>query len=473
MSGKMEHLHQPETPPATQSEFTAANVFGLFLTLTLCLLSQPVGSLLYCAGRPGPFRSLVLALWRLNPLACVSEALIISIAIGQTTWATLQNRQASFREWRTRLRRTAAALLLLRAQAWTKDGFLVVPRLFWVAGVEGYPPDRSMGYRELFTSLELEHQATTHGTREPPPPERPGLWPAAARIRMEKSFDLSRGTDVLPPPDNLRDGFPDLGQLLGSHASHSEVFIQAVASVGVLSVVVKIAASKLPWTVKLPASFMVAGWCAVQALLFLLQGGETSEAEMQKTAHVARDIDRAILSGTHVADQWRASWTRIGIIYVTPLPVAVWLAASIMTHTMFSEDNPKSFLWVLITIFEMGAIPPIILVLLSNIVSGVLFLGLVAITGLVLVLVYGPTPETGGLVMVYAVGYLHFFPLVLVLALPASLTPQEMVWGSNTGRLEAVGVVVHVVISFVLFLALFYYYDASKTVKPEWLEWLG
>lgn len=469
----MKDLPQAETPPATQSVFTAANVFGIFLTLTLCLLSQPVGSLLYCAGRPGPFRSLVLALWRLNPLACVSEALIISIALGRTTWATLQNGQASFREWRTRLRRTAAALLLLRAQAWTKDGFLVVPRLFWVAGVEGYPPDRSMGYRELFASLELEHQATIHGTRAPPQPERPGLWPEAARISMEKSFDLSRGTDVLPPPDNLSDGFPDLRHLLGSHASRSEVFIQAVASVGVLSVVVKIAASKLPWTVKLPASFMVAGWCAVQALLFLLQGGEPSETEMQKTAHLARDIDRAILSGTHVAaDHWQASWTRIGIIYVTPLPVAVWLAVS-MTHTMSSKDDPTSFLWVLVTIFEMGAIPPFILVLLSNIVSGVLFLGLVAITGLVLVLLYGPTPETGGAVMVYAVGYLHFPPLVLILSLPASLTPQEMVWGSKTGRLEAVGVMVHVVISLVLFLALFHSYDASETVKPEWLEWLG
>lgn len=468
----MKDMPQPETPPAIQGEFTAANVFGLFLTLVLCLLSQPVGSLLYCAGRPGSLRSIVLTLWRLNPLACVSEALIISIAIGQTTWATFQNQQASFREWRTRLRRTAAALLLLRAQAWTKDGFLVVPRLFWVAGVEGYPPDGSMGYRELFTSLVSEHQATTHDTRAPPQPERPGLWAAAARIRMQRSFDLSQGTDMLPPPDNLRDGFPDLGQLLGSHASRSEVFIQAVASVGVLSVVVKIAASKLPWTVKLPASFMVAGWCAIQALLFLLQGGETSEAEMQKTAHLARDIDRAILSGTHVADQWRASWTRIGIIYVTPLPVAVWISVS-MTRTMSSPDDPTSFLWVLIAIFEIGAIPPLILVLLSNIVSGVLFLGLVTITGLVLVLLHGPTPETAGAVMVYGVGYLHFAPLVLILSLPASLTPQEMVWGSKTGRLEAVGVVVHVVISFVLFLALFYSYDASETVKPEWLEWLG
>jgi len=471
----MKDILQSETPAATQSKFTAANVFGIFLTLILCLLSQPLGSLLYCAGRPGPLRSLVLALWRLNPLGCVCEALIICIAFGRTIWTTCQNRQASFSEWRTRFRRTAAALLVLRAQTWTKDGFLVVPRLFWVAGVEGYPPDPTMGYRQLFTLLESELQATTQytSTRTPALPGRPGLWPETARARMEKSFNLSRGTDMLPPPDNLSDGFPDLGQLLGSHASRSEVFIQAVASVGVLAVVVKIAASKLTWSVKLPAYFMLAGWCAVQTLLLLLYGGEPSETEMQKTAHLARDIDRDILSGTYIAGEWRASWTRMGIIWLIPLPVAVYLAASI-TKLISSQDGP-TFLRVLVTVFEIGLIPPTILVLFTNIVSLILFLGLVTITGLVLLLFSGSKPETELAVVLYTMirGYLLFLHLFPLLTLPASMTPPGMVWGNKTGKVEAVGVLLHVAMCAVLFLALLHFYDSSETLKPEWLEWLG
>jgi hypothetical protein len=414
-------------------------------------------------------------LWRLNPLACICEALIISIAIGQTTWATLQNPQAGFWEWRTRFRRTAAALLVLRAQAWTKDGFLVIPRLFWVAGVEGYPPDRTMGYRELFTLLESELQATTHdtSTRTSPMPERLGLWPETARARIEKSFNLSRGTDMLPPPDNLSDGFPDLGQPLGSHASRSEVFIQAVASVGVLSVVIKIAASKIPWSVKLPAYFMVAGWCAVQTLLLLLYGGEPSETEMKKTAHLARNIDRYLLSGTYIAGEWRASWTRMVIIWLIPLPAAVYLAAS-MTKLMSSQDGP-TFLWVLATIFEIGLIPPTILILFTNIVSMILFLGMVAITGLVLLLFSGSEPETELVVVFYTMiaGYLHFLHLFPLLTLPASMTPPGMVWSNKTGKIEAAGVLLHVVMCVILFLALLHFYDPSETLKPEWLEWLG
>ena len=44
---------------------------------------------------------------------------------------------------------------------------------------------------------------------------------------------------------------------------------------------------------------MSAGGCAVQILLLLLHGAKSSEDEIQKVAHLARDIDRLVLSGTH------------------------------------------------------------------------------------------------------------------------------------------------------------------------------
>ena len=112
---------------------------------------------------------------------------------------------------------------------------------------------------------------------------------------MGKAFDLSGNRNALPSPDNLVGEFRDLDQLLSTHASRSEVFIQAITSAGILATVVKTTASVLPWSVKLPAYFMIAGWCAVQSLLLLLHSGKPSEDEIQKIAHLARDIDRSVL----------------------------------------------------------------------------------------------------------------------------------------------------------------------------------
>ncbi|KAK1827007.1 hypothetical protein QBC39DRAFT_363009 [Podospora conica] len=466
----MKDTPPPEASPSTHSEFTSANVFGVFFTLILCLLSQPVGSLLYCAGRPGRFRSLVLALWRLNPLACLCEALIIFITIGRTTWNTFQNRQSTnLSGWKTRLRRTAAALLLLRAQAWTKDGFLIVPRLFWAVKAEGYPPDRSMDYRELLATL--QPPATAHDT--PRQPERPGLWSQAARWRMGQSFDLSTDPSALPSPDNLSDGFKDLAQLLGPHASRSEIFIQVVAFVGTLASLVKITVSVLPWSVRLPAYFMILGWCAVQILLLLLHGGEPSETELKKTAHLARDIDRDILSGTYIASEWQGSWTRMAIIWLTPLPVAGYLA-TIMTNLMLSGDGPKS-LRAVVMLFEIVFIPPTVLVLFTNALTMLLILGIIPNTTVIFAYFYFSTPGDELAAACYTMmgRFLNFVLLAIILAYPALMTPPAMVWGDKTGRWESVGVLLHVVISSVLFFALFHFYDAAETLKPEWLEWLG
>ena len=60
--------------------FTRANVFGMFLTLTICILVQPVGSLIF--GQPqNVIGRVAFFFWRLHPLACVSEALLIASVV--------------------------------------------------------------------------------------------------------------------------------------------------------------------------------------------------------------------------------------------------------------------------------------------------------------------------------------------------------------------------------------------------------
>lgn len=56
----------------------------MFLTLSLCLLTQPYGSLLYrplSSENSSGFLRRVFFLWRLNPLACAGEALVIGFCL--------------------------------------------------------------------------------------------------------------------------------------------------------------------------------------------------------------------------------------------------------------------------------------------------------------------------------------------------------------------------------------------------------
>jgi hypothetical protein len=71
------NLILPDLLPAAEDDntFSRASVFGVVLTLSFCLLTQPSGSLLY--KKPSSvFGRVVFFFWRLNPLACAAEALL-------------------------------------------------------------------------------------------------------------------------------------------------------------------------------------------------------------------------------------------------------------------------------------------------------------------------------------------------------------------------------------------------------------
>src|SRR5271156_4828183 len=90
----------PMAPANTSTEppLTRANIFAIFLTLQLCQLTQPYGSLL--------FPNAVGWLWRVSPIASFTEGCIIFVylAFGRDNWQSLKE-----------FRVTAAALLLLRS----------------------------------------------------------------------------------------------------------------------------------------------------------------------------------------------------------------------------------------------------------------------------------------------------------------------------------------------------------------------
>ncbi len=54
----------------------------MFLTLSLCVLVQPYGSLLYIKPR-NAFGREVIFFWQLNPLACILEAVLLTVTLAE------------------------------------------------------------------------------------------------------------------------------------------------------------------------------------------------------------------------------------------------------------------------------------------------------------------------------------------------------------------------------------------------------
>jgi hypothetical protein len=100
-------------PDTSSQELSRANLFGMFVTLQLCQLTQPYGFL-----------------WRVNPIASFVEALIIAHYLLKTIrqeWREGQGFEGT--PWGKKLRATASALLLLRGASEDEDGDLTVKHM--------------------------------------------------------------------------------------------------------------------------------------------------------------------------------------------------------------------------------------------------------------------------------------------------------------------------------------------------------
>jgi len=213
------NTEQLQTSLDTGNQVSRASVFGVFLTLTLCLLAQPYGSFLYSQPE-SQTGSLAFSLWRLNPLACTAESVAI-LYVFLRSWFHNPTVTKELEEPRLQVRKDvrlkAAALLLLRADK-RSNGRRIVNQL---------QPYSKCGHQER------------------------------AKLR-EEAFSTNAFT--------VR-----------------ELWVTIATYVAMLTVIIKLAVSTLPWHISIWAWLLVSGWLVLQSLLVAEQSAETMEDDFDRT----------------------------------------------------------------------------------------------------------------------------------------------------------------------------------------------
>lgn len=304
-------LSASSTVPDTSSqEFSRANLFGMFLTLQLCQLTQPYGSLLF-RGSSG-------FLWRVNPIASFVEALIIATYLLRTIWQAWREGQGFERTlWGKKLRATASALLLLRGALEDEDGGLMgmlmaASFLDGAQHAEPRPEDEGTTPPGVGAGQEAA-EAPPEPSQMPDMPEsyemgamttqsdsqdRQTVMPQQVVLRRRTSQLESappRRADTINGPDPYSDRSQLLRAAFGPNAlAHREMRIDIVTAVSVLAIFVKLLAVRSQWVFLIAAHFMVYGWLLVQALLLIFHSREMSDLDKASSIRAARSLYAAL-----------------------------------------------------------------------------------------------------------------------------------------------------------------------------------
>ncbi|KAK3318969.1 hypothetical protein B0H66DRAFT_558500 [Apodospora peruviana] len=321
-------------------EFTRANVVGVFITLVLCQLTQPSGSL-YFRGHGG-------FMWRLNPIVSFVEACIIFFHLGLAVWGVgvRRGRKVVLEE----LQRTASGLLLLRGVDVVRDDgnerletllrgtFLDQEDSSAPSGDDGSAaqgdvdsvPVSGIGATEtqpsstenanpgtpadeiLGDNVSVSRQSTGIVEASSTATEGPtsGITDPAIRIDPAASFSIRRRTTASleanspspPEPQDLTDfELPQmrrrrlLREAFGSNAlAHREGRITAVTFFSVFVIFVKMFTVTGAAWFKTAVWFSLSGWIAVQTLLLLFHSRNMTEQDMAASIRLAKVLDQQL-----------------------------------------------------------------------------------------------------------------------------------------------------------------------------------
>jgi hypothetical protein len=292
---------------ANSQELSRANLFGLFLTLQLCLFTQPYGSLL--------FRRTGGLFWRCNPIAAFVEGLLIAFYLLQTIVkcirTALQQRGQRFRPrlWANisdELHATACALLLLRGECYLENSLIegLMTDDFLEQEESRLPENATGGEPAAHEMTALPTSTALDGTVEP-----------QVGVLRRRTTELEANIPVNAPG---RTSEPSQAQRLqeaydANAMAHREWRIDLVTIISVLIVLVKILAMSGAILFRVVAGIWISAWLSLQVLLFLFHshGSPTPEGHDLLILRTARRLRNRLGEANN--------WVGLFLILETPL----------------------------------------------------------------------------------------------------------------------------------------------------------
>ena len=212
--------------------------------------------------------------WRLNPMACLVEGIVILMALLQSQLLDAPRLQTT---WKTRLHSAAASLLLLRAEKMSGDGEIIIEGLLNEHLSASVQIQRTTGDGgEWRLEMWREGSAHPHGNEHCP-----------SSLRQ---FTTSHRSQTELNPRFLR-----LKEAVGSNAlSRADFWVDLVTLFSAILVIVKVSAMTIAWDIRVACYFIFFGWAMVQVLVMLLHSKEVEEIEWPEVMDFLSEYQRRI-----------------------------------------------------------------------------------------------------------------------------------------------------------------------------------
>lgn len=439
---------QPRPLPGTLASentnlFSTPSVFGLFLTIGICILVQPYGSLLYVQPQSMQGR-LVFFFWRLNPVSGLLEIVLFAVAFIEGIWQRHMNLP-----WSTdpdsfcvQLRTTALAIQLLRSHGTVPDNFVL-----------------------FATSQQHEDRVDVEET---PPRHIDNSSVTGSQTSEREAASSETGTLPFAETDSTVRARLDIF----SHGrTRAQTIINIISTAGMIVALIKLIAIKMPLQIRLPAAMLITEWTSVQALYLVshTQGTESELVHDIKIIRRAEEIQRRLSSNI--------VWIFLSMLLVPPFSYLIFA-------TFFAPESDLKTLhdWVeLFTfwniLFQEFYIPCVMIKTFG--VEGSLdlvFPSLLPYMSSLLITVYSfarPHADSARIFLhkyiqpvwneAYGLWVCHMFPGITFMRGKSK----------HFAFIRSVSLLLNLLTTAYMFVAVLTMYDEDETYKPSWLDWLG
>lgn len=513
-------------PPENENAFTRANVFGLFLTLTFVLLVQPFGSLVYTKPRHA-FGRTIFFFWRLHPLACALEAILLILALLHGIYMAVRSRRdpaANKLRFREHMQVAALAVSRLRRHGGLPDHLRAfatsqqAPAPFTTSSDEPNSSEIRTG-ENPGAALPMENNPTTQS-------QQGGGQSAMSisytdRIHPVSGSEIRRDhSDAAPQIVSRNESLPRveagnqddaeaevmrnsdsrfsdtaLGRSVLSHAEH---VIDLISTLAVLVVTIKLGASTIPNHIYIPAWFMILDWAAVQILLFTVPRREITGPDhvIRHVLELERILSHPITWASFclICSPLFGYFTSAMIFKTNTIPLTLRGNFICLLFLYVSCVNPLYYR-IIPDLFYSGCFSrrrKTPCEQLQNCLSG--FRSKSAMDIFLIVLIYG-------VIQLFSIGIGVGLMFLLILSMGICLTETDPAWkwrimpftvypvmmwmwfflpaipfkwnSKSIEWVKGISLFFNLITSICFFAGAMIMYDDSDTYKPGWVEWFG